>query len=81
MTSKISLIDSRLEQSWLIQAYHDIGDGGLLATVAEMMFASRLGVALENQSIESLFAEEIGAVLQIKAADWDALQAEVAART
>jgi phosphoribosylformylglycinamidine synthase len=72
-----------LVQDWnnrgLIQAYHDIGDGGLLATVAEMMFASRLGVALENQSTESLFAEEIGAVVQIKAADWAALEAEVAA--
>ncbi|MEB3753494.1 phosphoribosylformylglycinamidine synthase [Acinetobacter sp. MD2(2019)] len=72
-----------LVQDWnnrgLIQAYHDIGDGGLLATVAEMMFASRLGVALESQSIESLFAEEIGAVLQIKAADWANLQAEIAA--
>ncbi|MQW91787.1 phosphoribosylformylglycinamidine synthase [Acinetobacter sp. dk771] len=72
-----------LVQDWnnrgLIKAYHDIGDGGLVATVAEMMFASRLGVALEAQSIESLFAEEIGAVLQISKADWDALQAEVAA--
>ncbi|PTV47281.1 phosphoribosylformylglycinamidine synthase [Acinetobacter pittii] len=72
-----------LIQDWnnrgLIQAYHDIGDGGLLATVAEMMFASRLGVALENQTTAGLFAEEIGAVLQIKATDWDALQAEVAA--
>ncbi|WP_151776841.1 phosphoribosylformylglycinamidine synthase [Acinetobacter brisouii] len=72
-----------LIQDWnnrgLIQAYHDIGDGGLLATVAEMMFTSRLGVALENQSTESLFAEEIGAVVQIKAADWAALEAEVAA--
>ena len=71
-----------LVQDWnnrgLIQAYHDIGDGGLLATIAEMMFASRLGVALEDQSISSLFAEEIGAVLQIATADWDALQAEVA---
>jgi phosphoribosylformylglycinamidine synthase len=37
-----------------------------LATVAEMMFASRLGVALENQSTESLFAEEIGAVFKSK---------------
>ncbi len=68
-------------QDWnnrgLIQAYHDIGDGGLLATVAEMMFASRLGVALENQTTAALFAEEIGAVLQIKAEDWDALQLEV----
>ena len=72
-----------LVQDWnnrgLIKAYHDIGDGGLVATVAEMMFASRLGVALEDQSVESLFAEEIGAVLQISKADWAALEAEVAA--
>lgn len=70
-----------LIQDWnnrgLIQAYHDIGDGGLLATVTEMMFASRLGVALEEQSVESLFAEEIGAVLQLKATDWEGLQAEI----
>ena len=74
-----------LIQEWnnrgLIKAYHDIGDGGLLATVAEMMFASRLGVALEEQSVASLFAEEIGAVLQISKADWEVLQAEVAAST
>ncbi|TCH62804.1 phosphoribosylformylglycinamidine synthase [Acinetobacter sp. ANC 4862] len=71
-----------LVQDWnnrgLVKAYHDIGDGGLLATVAEMMFASRLGVALEDQSTEALFAEEIGAVLQIASSDWEALQAEVA---
>lgn len=74
-----------LVQDWnnrgLIKAYHDIGDGGLLATVTEMMFASRLGVALEEQSVAGLFAEEIGAVLQIAKADWEALQAEVAAST
>lgn len=74
-----------LVQDWnnrgLIKAYHDIGDGGVLATVAEMMFASRLGIALEDQSIASLFAEEIGAVLQISKADWTALEAEVAAST
>nr|WP_298891791.1 phosphoribosylformylglycinamidine synthase [uncultured Acinetobacter sp.] len=70
-----------LIQDWnnrgLIQAYHDIGDGGVLATVTEMMFASRLGVALEPQTIESLFAEEIGAVLQIKVSDWESLQSEI----
>lgn len=74
-----------LVQDWnnrgLIQAYHDIGDGGLLATVTEMMFASRLGVALEDQSVAALFAEEIGAVLQISKADWADLAAEVAAST
>ena len=71
-----------LVQDWnnrgLIQAYHDIGDGGLLATVAEMMFASRLGVSLQAQSTAALFAEEIGAVLQMRAADWQAVQAELA---
>ncbi|WP_371972106.1 phosphoribosylformylglycinamidine synthase [Acinetobacter sp. AL9] len=74
-----------LVQDWnnrgLIQAYHDIGDGGLLATVTEMMFASRLGVALEDQSVAALFAEEIGAVLQISKADWADLVTEVAAST
>ena len=74
-----------LVQDWnnrgLIKAYHDIGDGGLLATVAEMMFAARLGVALEDQSTASLFAEEIGAVLQISASDWATLAEEVAAST
>ena len=41
------------------------------------MFASRLGVALEPQTIESIFAEEIGAVLQIKVSDWESLQSEI----
>ncbi|MBF7687486.1 phosphoribosylformylglycinamidine synthase [Acinetobacter rathckeae] len=71
-----------LIQDWnqrgLIHAYHDIGDGGLLATVSEMMFASRLGVKLEQQSIESLFAEEIGAVVQLTQANWNILSHELA---
>jgi phosphoribosylformylglycinamidine synthase len=35
-----------LRQQGLILAYHDRGDGGLLATVAEMAFAGHVGVAL-----------------------------------
>ena len=35
-----------LRQQGLILAYHDKGDGGLLATVAEMAFAGHVGVAL-----------------------------------
>jgi phosphoribosylformylglycinamidine synthase len=55
-------------------AYHDRSDGGLLATVAEMMFASRLGVVLnmDNWStdvLESLFNEELGAVFQVRQSD------------
>lgn len=64
-------------QRGLIQSYHDIGDGGVLATVAEMMFASRLGVHLNEQSIDRLFAEEIGAVIQLTSHDWHALQDEI----
>ncbi len=53
----------------LITAYHDIGDGGLLATVAEMQFTSRQGVKLvlsDDNLLGQLFAEELGAVVQIK---------------
>lgn len=53
-----------------ILGYHDRSDGGLLATVAEMMFAGRLGVSLTldnlgDNVLESLFSEELGAVLQV----------------
>jgi phosphoribosylformylglycinamidine synthase len=48
-------------------AYHDRGDGGLLATLAEMCFASGAGATIELSSIEALFTEELGAVVQIRA--------------
>lgn len=73
-----------LIQDWnqrgLLLAYHDIGDGGLLAAVAEMMFASRLGADLQltgKDTLAELFAEEIGAVVQITAANWAQLQQEL----
>jgi phosphoribosylformylglycinamidine synthase len=54
----------------MLLAYHDRSDGGLFATVAEMMFASRLGVTLtldgsKQQLLEQLFAEEAGAIIQV----------------
>jgi phosphoribosylformylglycinamidine synthase len=54
----------------LLLAYHDRSDGGLLATVAEMMFASRLGVTLQltgsrRALLAKLFSEEAGAVVQV----------------
>lgn len=57
-------------------AYHDRSDGGLLTTVAEMLFASRLGVELRIDNLgedvlAALFNEELGAVLQIWAGDVD----------
>lgn len=53
----------------LITAYHDIGDGGLLATITEMQFTSRQGVKLvlsDDNLLGQLFAEELGAVIQVK---------------
>jgi len=61
-----------------ILAYHDRSDGGLLATVAEMLFAGRLGItlnidALGDDCLPALFAEELGAVLQVRASDSEAI--------
>ncbi|MBS1155380.1 MAG: phosphoribosylformylglycinamidine synthase [Proteobacteria bacterium] len=37
----------KLNSEGRILAYHDRSDGGLIATIAEMMFASRVGITLE----------------------------------
>jgi phosphoribosylformylglycinamidine synthase len=55
-------------------AYHDRSDGGLLATLAEMMFAGGCGVTvllddLGEEPLATLFAEELGAVIQVRAID------------
>lgn len=55
----------------MLLAYHDRSDGGLLATLAEMMFASRLGIDLnlsgnDEQLLRQLFTEELGAVIQVE---------------
>ena len=59
-----------LNEQWLLLAYHDRSDGGLLAAVAEMMFAGRLGVSLQLPGsdldvLAQLFSEELGAVIQV----------------
>jgi phosphoribosylformylglycinamidine synthase len=56
----------------LLLAYHDRSDGGLLATVSEMMFAGRLGASLQlpgsaEDLLAQLFSEELGAVVQVAA--------------
>ena len=55
----------------MLLAYHDRSDGGLIVTVAEMMFASRLGVSLSlggsrDEMLRQLFNEELGAVVQVE---------------
>ncbi|MCC2637684.1 MAG: phosphoribosylformylglycinamidine synthase [Moraxellaceae bacterium] len=62
-------------------AYHDRSDGGLFAAVCEMAFAGRTGVALELDGADllpRLFNEELGAVLQVRRGDIDAVRAAFA---
>jgi phosphoribosylformylglycinamidine synthase len=61
-----------------ILAYHDCSDGGLLATVAEMLFASRIGIRLNiiklsDDALATLFNEELGAVIQVHSQDANAV--------
>ncbi|MDA3920301.1 MAG: phosphoribosylformylglycinamidine synthase [Salinisphaera sp.] len=61
-----------------ILAYHDRSDGGLFACIAEMCFAGHMGVnvaldGLGSDDLPALFAEELGAVLQVGGDDADAV--------
>ncbi|MGI9286561.1 MAG: phosphoribosylformylglycinamidine synthase, partial [Pseudomonadales bacterium] len=63
-----------LRKDDLLLAYHDRSDGGLYACVCEMAFAGHVGVNVEidvdsNNMLAALFAEELGAVLQVAASD------------
>jgi phosphoribosylformylglycinamidine synthase len=66
-----------------LMAYHDRSDGGLFTTVCEMAFAGHTGVDIDVSKLNStlgndldvLFHEELGAVIQIKASDVDAVHA------
>ncbi|MEI7682126.1 MAG: phosphoribosylformylglycinamidine synthase, partial [Betaproteobacteria bacterium] len=66
----------QLNADGLLLAYHDRSDGGVFATVCEMMFAARCGVTLTlahalgaNGLTGFLFNEELGALIQIRRAD------------
>jgi phosphoribosylformylglycinamidine synthase len=60
-----------LNASGKLLAYHDRSDGGAIVTLLEMAFASRCGldVTAPGELVPSLFAEELGAVVQVRAAD------------
>ena len=76
LLARFMLAMQQLRASDAVLAYHDRADGGLLATLAEMMFASRLGISIDLAGLVKdvekdiwsvLFNEELGAVLQIRA--------------
>ncbi len=66
-----------LNQDDILLAYHDRSDGGLWATLTEMSFAGHIGLDIaldtlaknEADVIPALFAEELGAVIQIRKTD------------
>ena len=65
-------------------AWHDRSDGGLLVTLAEMAFSGHCGVnvdiaALGQDHLAALFNEELGGVIQVRAADREAVEALLAA--
>jgi phosphoribosylformylglycinamidine synthase len=95
-----AIIELRKENQLL--AYHDRSDGGLLACIAEMAFASHCGISINvdmiatdagqepdygdaknwaqqvsgrrhEQTLRALFSEELGAVIQVRREDRDAV--------
>ena len=76
-------IQSLLREQKLL-AYHDISDGGLFTTVAEMAFAGNTGVTVHLDSLgdnllASLFNEELGAVVQVTNQDLELVKARFTA--
>ena len=77
----------KLTLAGCVLAYHDRADGGLLATVAEMMFAGHAGAHIDltsmtksaeaSEVLPALFNEELGAVLQVRADRIDEIHAAV----
>ncbi|MDP6981328.1 MAG: phosphoribosylformylglycinamidine synthase [Myxococcota bacterium] len=72
-----------LNDAGQLLAYHDRSDGGLFATLCEMAFASGCGLDIDLTSLlesderdavlAALFNEELGAVIQIRESDRDAV--------
>jgi len=65
-----------LNERGLLLAYHDRSDGGLFACLVEMAFAGGVGLDIDlaslphaEEPLRALFAEELGAVVQVRGAD------------
>ncbi|MEP1596346.1 MAG: AIR synthase-related protein, partial [Halieaceae bacterium] len=75
-----ALVQGALSSSAVL-AYHDRSDGGLLTTLVEMAFAGRCGLQVDlstvpGDTLDKLFTEEAGAVLQIAASDLAAFESQ-----
>lgn len=76
-----------LIQDELLLAYHDRSDGGLFATLSEMAFAGHTGITITSDILAdtradltaALFAEELGAVIQVCQGDTELVLAQLSA--
>jgi len=64
----------RFNREGKLLAYHDRSDGGLFAALAEMSFASHVGLdvmldELKGDDLAVLFNEELGALVQVRRTD------------
>ncbi len=77
---------AELRADGLVLAYHDRSDGGLFVTLAEMAFAGRTGVSVDiaplagaqaalPRVLATLFNEELGIVLQVRAGERERVRA------
>ncbi len=67
-----------LNRENILLAYHDRSDGGLFTTLVEMAFAAHVGVTVNiyecgDDPLAILFSEELGAVIQVRHTDTDAV--------
>ena len=70
----------QLHSAGKLLAYHDRSDGGLLTTLVEMAFAGHCGIsadltAFDKHIVDVLFNEELGAVIQVNAAEAESITA------
>ncbi len=68
-----------LSEAGLVHAYHDRSDGGLSVTLLEMAFAGGCGLEIDLSGLTGddyalLFAEELGAVLEVRERDLPAVR-------
>ena len=71
-----------MNREGLLLAYHDRSDGGLFVTLCEMAFAGHCGLSvvlddLGGDPLATLFNEELGAVIQVRHTDTDAVLKEL----
>ncbi len=82
--SRFFEVIQRLAGEHRLLAYHDRSDGGLLGCLVEMAFTGHVGLdveldALGDDVLSVLFAEELGAVIQVTADDASVVVGELRA--